>query len=241
MTKLISYVIICLTRKGKAKMSGNIVLNCKDKVFTEKILNDLEDFQKEAMNFFEIDKLSRTFNVQIYDSLTNFVNFVTFNGKEPKRYHDGTVATTRNGVVHILNLELYTQDERHKNNNYDDYIKTLKHEFVHICHEEILKDKNIMPPLLMEGIATRLAGQTKYANKVTEINCSADDLVFDFYKIKNNYAYAYEIMGYLMQNKSHNDLLKILSEPQKEDVDRLIKDTNKFLKSKQNTIEKQKL
>lgn len=219
-------------------MSANIVLNCKDEVFAKKILNDLEEFQKEAMNFFKIDKLSRNFSVQIYDSLTNFVDFVTFNGKEPKRYHKGTVATARNGVVHILNLKLYTQNEYHKNNNYDDYIKTLKHEFVHICHEEILKDKNIMPPLLMEGIATRLARQTKYENKIEEIKCSADDLKFNFYTTKNAYTYAYEIMGYLMHEKSHDKLLKILSEPQKENVDKLIKNTNHFLKLNQNTIEK---
>ena len=219
------------------KRTNGVNLICKDKELSNKIINDLNAFKPVAMNFFGIQNLSRNFNIKIYDNLENFINFVTFDGEQPRRYHIGTVATARDGFAHILSPELYLKDAHHTNCTYDDYIKTLKHEFVHVCHEEILKDKNIMPPLLMEGIATRLAGQTKYANKVNKIECSAEDLICNFYSTKKSYAYAYEIMGYLINNTSHENLLNLLSEPQKANVKKLIEDTNIFLKKYNKTTE----
>lgn len=214
-----------------AEINSEINLICEDEVLSNKIISDLNDFKPVAMSFFEIKSLSNKFNIKVYNSLEDFINFSTFDGKQTKMYHSGKVATTRNGVVHIVNLELYLKDEHHNNCTYDDYIRTLKHEFVHVCHEEILKDKKVMPPLLMEGIATRLAGQTKYANRVEKIECNADDLKYNFYATKNSYAYAYEIMGYLMENTSHEDLLNLLKQPQQVNVEDLIENTNKFLKT----------
>lgn len=219
-------------------MANQISINYADKIMSQKILDELNNFKKVAMNFFEIDKLSNPFKVKIYDNVDGFINFVTFDGTQPKRYHKGSVATARDGVTHILSFDLYLKDEQHKDCTFDDYIKTLKHEFVHICHEEILKDKTIMPPLLMEGIATQLAGQTKYANRIVKIPCSADDLKYNFYGTKMSYVYAYEIMGYLLKEKSHKDILKLLSEPHKVNIENLIAQTNNHLSKKQATLQK---
>ena len=89
-----------------------------------------------------------------------------------------------------------------------------------------------MPALLMEGIATQLAGQTKY-DLNRKIDCSPQDLVRKFYRVKYSYAYAYEIMGYLMETNSHEDLLKILREPHKIDAFDLVAKTNSYLENKQ--------
>ena len=199
----------------------------KDELLINEITKNLESISKPILNFFEIKKLSKKLNIIIYHDLQDFINFRTKNGKYPQRYKSWNVASAEMGNVHILSLELYKQADNHHNCDFNDYLKTITHEFVHVCHEEILLNKNIMPALIMEGIATQLAKQPYYIN---HIDCTAEELTKNFYQIKNCYRYAHTIMGYMLKNKSHNEILKILREPHKVDVDSLIKETNNFLK-----------
>ena len=203
-----------------------------DEAFAEEILNSLEPEQKRVMDFFGIEKLSKKVEIIFYNNLQDFIDLRTENGKYPERYNGWNVATVKNGNIHILNFDLYHNAPQHEDTTLEDYKKVLVHEFVHACHEEILLNKNIMPALLMEGIATQLSRQTKY-DLNREIECDPQDLAKNFYNIKLSYVYAYEIMGYLMATKSHEDLLKILREPHKIDVAELVGKTNEFIENKQ--------
>lgn len=202
-----------------------------DKDFAKTLFNQLNENKKRVMDFFELDKVSKQTYIKIYDNLQDFINLRTENGKFPERYKPWNVASAVNGDIHILNFDLYKKAPNHKNREFDDYLKTLVHEFVHVCHEEILKDKSIKPALLMEGIATKLAGQDNY--KTNHISCSASELKTNFYNVENHYSYAYTIMEYLMDATSHSDLLEILKEPHKVDVEELVKNTNQYLENKQ--------
>ena len=205
-----------------------ISFNKGDEQFAQKVLGVLEHEQKCIMDFFELDKMSKKVRIIFYNDLQKFIDLQTQNGKYPNRYQGWNVATVKNGDIHILNFDLYRKAPQHEGTTFEDYNKTLTHEFVHACHEEILMDKNIMPPLLMEGIATQLAGQTKYKLKST-IDCEARDLIENFYATRFSYAFAYEIMGYLLDTKTHEEVLDILRAPQNVDVQELIDNTNEYL------------
>lgn len=206
----------------------------RDEELVKQIIQSLEQKSKTIMDFFELDKLSKKFNVIIYHNLQDYINLITENGKGPFKYQSWNVASVRNGDVHILSLDLYKKAEGHENCEMRHYLKTLIHEFVHICHEEILLNKNILPALLMEGIATQLADQVY---EVNHIDCNAEDLAKNFYKLKNCYGYSNAIMGYLLNTKSHKEVLDILREPHKVNVAELIEQTNNYL-DKQNIKQK---
>ena len=156
----------------------------------------------------------------IYDNLLDFINLLTNNGEFPDRYRPTNVATVKNNNIEILNFNLYRQAQGHQNRTFDDYLRTLAHEFVHACHMEILIDKTKQPALLMEGIATQLSKQTMY--QIDYIDCSAQDLTQNFYKTHKAYHYAYTIMGYLLATKTHDEILSILKTPHKINVNNLI-------------------
>ncbi len=203
-----------------------------DETFAREILESLEREQKRIMDFFGIEKLSKKVEIIFYNNLQDFIDLRTENGKYPERYQGWNVATVKNGNIHILNFDLYKNAPQHEDTTLEDYKKVLVHEFVHSCHEEILLNKSIMPALIMEGIATQLSEQTKY-DLNRKIEYDPQDLTKNFYNIKFCYVFAYEIMGYLMATKSHEDLLRILREPHKIDVEDLVNKTNEFIENKQ--------
>lgn len=204
-----------------------------DEEFIKLLIENLEQKSKPIMNFFEIDKLSKKFQVIIYHNLQDFINLITENGEKPQQYAPWIVASAKDGNINILSLDLYKKAEGHENCDMRHYLKTLVHEFVHVCHHEIILDKKIRPPLLMEGIATQLAGQPY---KVSHIDCKAEDLIRNFYNTANCYEYSNSIMGYLLNTKSHDEVLDILREPHKVDVAELIEQTNNFL-DKENAMQ----
>ena len=198
--------------------------------FAKQIFTYLESQKTPIFDFFGINKLSNKLNINIYDNLLDFINLLTNNGEFPDRYRPTNVATVKNNNIEILNFDLYRQAQGHQNRTFDDYLRTLAHEFVHACHMEILIDKTKQPALLMEGIATQLSKQTMY--QIDYIDCSAQDLMQNFYKTHKAYHYAYTIMGYLLNTKTHDEILSILEEPHKINVNNLINETNNYLQKK---------
>ena len=211
-------------------IAKNITLNFNEKdvqLAKEVITFALKKFP-EIENYFEIKSFSVTIN--LCGSFDDFAKQIREGGERISE-HSSVVANARKDqdVIDVLTFEVYKTRPKHEKSTFEDFKKTILHEYVHLCHQKILLDKTKMPALIMEGIATYLSGQNK---GITKIECSGDDLAKNFYNVPNAYGYSYLAVEYLDKTKTHREMLDILKEPHKVDAKSLVIETNLHLQKK---------
>ena len=100
------------------------------------------------------------------------------------------------------------ESQVHKNFTLEDFKKSILHELTHICHHE-LTDGNNQPcyTWLAEGLATNLSGQKYYS----EIQCTYEEMIYNFYNVKNSYSIAYQMVKYMLENYNKEFVLNLIS------------------------------
>ena len=213
-----------------------------DRQTAQAMIDEINSKKSYLFDFFGIEKLSNKLHITLYDDFEKFVDLINesfarqveFNKKQgifipPKKWDEYIVAKAGDGEIDMLNIELCRTKTAHKNTDLQDFLQVAVHEFVHICHEEIIT-KSPLPAYLLEGIATQLSGQKYY--QLDKINCTAEDLLHNFDNMDKSYHVAYTLMGYMRGKFSHAELLEILSGEKIPDVDKLINEANIYLQNK---------
>ncbi len=165
----------------------------------------LESDFKNVLSWFKIPKLNESFKIKEFNSIKEYRDhIVMFLGEE--NYQEWMIADTFDGNINILRLDLCKKLDEHKEIDEAEYQKVLLHEFVHICHRQVIKD-NINDAWFYEALATNLSGQSFSGN----VYGTFDQLKNNFFKVENNYVTAYYMGNYLFDNYSHDFVLGLIN------------------------------
>ncbi len=102
--------------------------------------------------------------------------------------------------IDLMCLKERIKCEGHENDNLENLLKVIIHEFVHICHITFNNYNGTMI-WLGEGLATNLSNQFKKM----EINCPLDDVI----QGKAKYINYYSMVKYLLDSFGKDYVLKL--------------------------------
>lgn len=192
--------------------------------YFDDIANFILKNEKYILNFFKLKRLPQKYNIRI-------MNYESFKSEQIRcfgkviDYMRGITKGSENAIM-ILNIEDQIKYTTHKAATLDDTLRMVLHEFVHACNAIVNKDFT-QAIWFKEGLATNLAGQ-KYSI-IDLSDCNFEILKNDFNNYgKDNYAFAYTIVYYILNNC------------EKDEVDKLITDSNYLRKNSKRLFEEAK-
>ena len=169
----------------------------------ENLIKDLSDYldlnAKRIIDFFNISNISKI-TIRIYSSKKEYDEKISnkiFNGKAPK----WGVGNYGDGMINYVSHNDYINTS-HYNEEYEMYLKTIIHEYVHFVvdfYASINNYKSLYQPL-NEGISCYLSGQ--YDGKEYSDVVSID-------QIKCDYKYQYMVVKYILEVKGKDYFLNL--------------------------------
>ena len=109
----------------------------------------------------------------------------------------------------LLAFDEYKKTQQHKNDSLEDFQKIVIHEFVHICHNQLITNRYGYSFIMGEGLATYLADQPY--NHDIKIDYPKDTLFLsnEFYSLSNDlYSLSQKIVRQLVEKVPHEKLLE---------------------------------
>ena len=144
-----------------------------DKEYISDLISYFDDRKTDIFKFFGIEKLSKKLIISLYDSIDKYAEYRNYNLSLASVGNMDVLDD--NYYLNILSYKECIKRKGHEKNNLDYLFKTILHEFVHICHEEIgtYSDSFIW---LKEGVAIVLSKQYDGLDYKID-NCTIDDLL----------------------------------------------------------------
>ena len=115
-----------------------------------------QNFQR-ILDFWGIEKLANHVNIKIYSEMDDWIKF--YEEKSGSKYQDYVVGCADGPNIYVLAFDEYKKTQQHKNDSLEDFQKIVIHEFVHICHNQLITDPEKTSFIMGEGLATYLADQ----------------------------------------------------------------------------------
>ena len=115
-----------------------------------------QNFQR-ILDFWGIEKLANHVNIKIYSEMDDWIKF--YEEKSGSKYQDYIVGCADGPNIYVLAFDEYKKTQQHKNDSLEDFQKIVIHEFVHICHNQLITDPEKTSFIMGEGLATYLADQ----------------------------------------------------------------------------------
>ena len=177
--------------------------------FTSDQLNFIKNQILSIMNFFDIKEINKPTYIKIFNDRNQFKKEI-FSISKLDELPDWSVGMAINERKYDKNyiLELSLEEQKkikyHKDKTMDDFIKTIVHEFVHICHTEYTNYNYPEDTWISEGIATYLSNQYSDANYTKEFEEIFSENVVPY----ENYR---KVFNYIFENYSKEDILKLLN------------------------------
>ena len=158
--------------------------------YIDKLCDDIDNKALEIMKYFNIDKIDEKFNIKLIATKKEFSKII----RELIHFEDDEygIGFVKDKVMYCLSYLDY-KSTYYKNDNYDDFIKTIIHEFVHTCHMTAVKGMSIK--CINEGLACYLSHQDE--NEELKLDCSIEDILENKLIDYKNY---YVIMKYIIDN-----------------------------------------
>lgn len=197
----------------------NFIIKCEDELpYINEAVDYLEQKMKDVMDFFELDSLDKKINIVVWNDLEDYKKHI----EEYFEYKDYMRADTNDGNINLLSIEEAHKTHEHANMTKDELKSTILHEYVHICQQnsELEHIKNEIA-WFWEALATNLGNPDKF--KKISIKATNTEIK-DFNSLKDNYFIAFTIGNYMLENYSHEEILKYIKYPSK-----LLDDENKIL------------
>ena len=173
-----------------------------------KLINDIKLKMMKVMNFFKISNMSKKFIIRIWNDKNEFKDAVCkLNGYDDLPFW--TVRSVRNekneDICYIdkLSLSETRKINYHKNTTLTNFINSIVHEFVHICHTLFCNYNYPDKYWVIEGIVTYLSDQYPDCT----CNVSKEELFGDKEVPYENYRFLY---NYIFENYSYEDILELL-------------------------------
>ena len=173
------------------------------------VINYVEKELPRIYSFFGIEKLKDSVTISI-------VNYQEFKDFLIRKY--GIIESYVRGdsdsntkSIRILDIDDQIKYTTHKDATLDNTLKMIIHEIVHAFNNDFTSDnKNII--WFREGLATNLANQD-YSD-INLHDCDINKLIKNWYGFgKGNYNYAHEIVKYMIDNMSHDELMSFIKNP----------------------------
>ena len=201
------------------KFKNYILKSNFDLYYFDDIIKYLEEHELKIFDFFGIEQLNTPCTIEIM-KWNDFKNYQIEKSGKIKEYKRGDTDINSN-TIRVLFLEDQKIHTTHKDATLEDTLKTILHEFIHICHSAVQEYRSELK-WFFEGIATNLA---KNNYELADLSgCDFNRLMNDFKNFgKGAYQYSYTIVNYMLKNYD------------KEEIDRFIHDTN-YLLEKANGI-----
>ena len=176
--------------------------------YFDEIINYIKSNEKEILDFFGLSSLKEKYRVKILD-YKSFKEFEQAKYGCVKDYVRGdTDADTK--TIRIMDLQDQIKFTTHTDTNLDEILKMIMHEFVHACNDEVKMwvRKTIW---LHEGLANLAHQDYEIADLET---CDFEKLEWDFNGYgSGSYSYAYTIVNFLLNNYSHEEVMRFVKEP----------------------------
>ena len=199
----------------------DIIYNECDIDYIDNLIEYFKDKKQMILKFFEINELRKKLIIKLYGDISEYSS-----------YRNNNLLDTSVGnmdfddncyYINILSYKEFIKRKGHKNDSLDYYFKTIMHEFVHICHEEIGTYKKTLI-WLREGIAIVLSKQYDGLNYKID-NCTLDILISDKRTWYINY---YSLVDYTIKKYGLDYIMNLILNPniQKEET---IKIYNEFI------------
>ena len=164
-----------------------------------------QNFQR-ILDFWGIEKLANHVNIKIYSEMDDWIKF--YEEKSGSKYQDYVVGCAVGPNIYVLAFDEYKKTQNHKNDSLEDFQKVMVHEFVHICHNQLITNRYGYSFIMGEGLATYLADQPY--NHDIKIDYPKDKLFSnDFFSLSNDlYSLSQKIVRQLVEKVSHEKLLE---------------------------------
>lgn len=194
-----------------------------DKEHIDELISYLNKEAYKIMNFFNLKKLDKKCIIKFYSTKKDFdynAYYKVYNEQSP----DFAIGFANKGIIYYVSYSDYKNIEKHKNDSFDYFKKTLVHEFVHHCNYLYT---NIWNRPLCEGLAVYLSGQQE--NNMYEFNISKENLFFG----RINYRQYYMFVKYIIENYSNDYFLKLLSDEnfQNKNLDIFYDEANEYYRN----------
>ena len=196
-----------ITYKNSVKIIDNVTLYCNDNI-DESIIKQLRFEMLKVMDFFKLKEINKKVNIRIWDNITDFrEECEKLSGYELPFWAVGMARNEKDeeySYIDKLSLVEQKKIDYHKDATLDDFIKSIVHEFVHVCHTQFCDYNYPEEPWVSEGIATYLANQYPNSEYTVSIN-----EVFGYDEVPyQNYRCLY---NYIFENYSYDDIMKLLN------------------------------
>lgn len=173
-----------------------------DFTYIDVLVKELKTKYLNIMEFFNLHELEHIVKIKMWNNLAEYRNYFSkkINRKIPNWEVARATINKNESCIDLLSLEERIKCEGHQEDNLNNMLKIIIHEFVHICHITYSNYNGSMV-WFGEGLATNLSNQfTKLG-----INCSLDDILNG----KAQYINYYSMVKYLLDNFSKDYILKL--------------------------------
>ena len=209
---------------------NNFIIHAdKDLNYLKDMTKTLNNEAKKVLDFFELKELKEKKNVVIYTSIDKFKSYKESRGEDYQEWMYGDAA---DGNINVLELSEARKTKTHKNMTLEEFLKTVIHEFVHACQEEVNNDDDDELMWFWEALATNLSGQ-KYDGVDLE-KCDFEKLKTDFYNLKDGYGYVYSLGDYMLKTYGQKKVLDYVK-----NTNKLKQDEDKIFNSAKNSQKQQ--
>jgi hypothetical protein len=203
----------------------SIEYDAKSEKLVQSINEALSQNFQRILDFWGIEKLANHVNIKIYSEMDDWIKF--YEEKSGSKYQDYVVGCADGPNIYVLAFDEYKKTQQHKNDSLEDFQKIVIHEFVHICHTQLITGWDKYSFIMGEGLATYLAGQ-RY-NPDVKIDYPKDELFSnDLFSLTNDlYSLSQKIVRQLVKKVPHEKIIEYALDATKlyEDWDELeIKD-----------------
>ena len=172
-----------------------------DKDYIDKLLIDIDTEALKIMKFFGIDEIKDKFEVNLIPTKKEFskLSLELCNFKDDE-YGIGFV---KDRIMYCLSFKDY-KSTYYSFYKYEDFVKTITHEFVHSCHQLKTNNKSSIR-CINEGLACYLSKQ--YNREIHELEASLDDFVNDKYINYDNY---YLLVEFIFNNYDNDYISELI-------------------------------
>ena len=179
----------------------------KDIDYIADLIKKLEQEVDRILNFFELKNLKKKKKIKIWTSRKAYQTHLE---KYVPKYYEWMNADTFDGNINLLSIEEYRKTREHSDITLEEFLENIIHEFVHSCQQEINPDsKNV--EWFWETLATNLGNPFDYT---IDLKFNEDQLINDFNSVPNNYEIVFTIGKYLLENYSHEDIMRYVRNPE---------------------------
>ena len=176
--------------------------------YKDEIINNLQKNTAKFLEFFELKKLSKKLKIVIYDSHEEYKAHME---EHVSDFKDWMIGDTYGGNINLLSYDEVVKLDSHKNMTFNGFLKCILHEFVHVCQSEYGNNQRELK-WFWEGLAVNLSGQPNKGKDLSD--CDFALLKKDFNNVEGNYDYAYEIVKYILEEYSHDEVMEFVKNPE---------------------------